>query len=297
MIPFRSSPLRGRGPVRRRVAKPNWGEGACARTPGAPSPAPTAARPLPRRGEGLTWQPILVLLAVLAASAAVALLARPGEVQLAAYTTSLAGRSSAQRHNSELALRRLVGAEIKPGETFSFNKRVGTFSRDEGYRRAPVSYNGQSIDSWGGGVCQTSTTLYNAALLGGMKIVERSRHRFMPSYVPPGRDAAVAFSAIDLKFKNPFPYPVRILGTMDGDRLTIGFYGSQSPKEKARIIQIVRQPLTPVTYSIGQESRRARVRNTGKEGFQVAVYRVVGNTRELISMDSYPAMGRVIEYR
>jgi vancomycin resistance protein VanW len=237
------------------------------------------------------------ILALLGAGLAVALLARPGEVCLGGYTTSLAGRTRSQRHNSALALDKLVGAVIKPGETFSFNKCVGSFSRDEGYRRAPVSYNGQLIDSWGGGVCQTSTTLYNAALLGGMDIVERNRHRFAPSYIPPGRDAAVAFSAIDLKFRNPHPYPVRILGVIEGDRLTIGIYGPEKLKEKPRIVEKVREPLEPTTYTIGHEGPRARVRNSGKEGFQVAVYRLVGNTRELISNDAYPSMGRVIEYR
>jgi vancomycin resistance protein VanW len=237
------------------------------------------------------------LIALLAVGFAVALLARPPEVCLGAYTTSLAGRSKSQRHNSDLALMKLVGVVIKPGETFSFNKCVGSFSRDEGYRRAPVSYNGQLIDSWGGGVCQTSTTLYNAALVSGMDVVERNRHRFAPSYIPPGRDAAVAFSAIDLKLKNPHKYPVRILGSIEGDRLTIGIYGPQKLSEKPRVVEIVREPLDPNTYEIGSHGPRARVRNSGKEGFQVAVYRLTGNSRELISNDSYPRMDRVVEYR
>lgn len=237
------------------------------------------------------------ILALLVVGFAVALLSHPAEVCIGGYTTSLAGRSKSQRHNSELALYKVRGALIQPGEIFSFNKRVGSFSRDEGYRRAPVSYNGQLIDSWGGGVCQTSTTLYNAALFSGMVIVERSRHRFAPSYVPPGRDAAVAFNAIDLKFKNPYPYPVHIEGTMEGDRLTLGIYGPQGLKEKPRIVEIVREPQSPTTYEIGEVGPRARVRNTGKGGFQVAVYRIVGNSREIISSDSYPRMDRVVEYR
>ncbi len=238
----------------------------------------------------------LAILSFLIAGLSVALLARPGEVCMGGYTTSLAGRSPSQRHNSLLALMKLTGAVVKPGQTFSFIKRVGTFSRDEGYRKAPVSYNGQLIDSWGGGVCQTSTTLYNAALLSGMEIVERNRHRFAPSYIPPGRDAAVAFNAIDLKFKNPHPYPVRIIGRIEGDRLTIGIYGPDKLRQKPRIVEIVRDPLEPATYTIGQEGPRARVRNTGKAGFQVSVFRIVGDSRELISCDSYPSMDRVVEY-
>lgn len=239
----------------------------------------------------------VLLVAVATIGGTLAVLSQPGEVCLAAYTTSLAGRNSSQRHNSYLALRKLVGVTVEPGKTFSFNKVVGTFSRDQGYRKAPVSYNGQLIDSWGGGVCQTSTTLYNAALLSGMKIVERSRHRFAPGYVPPGRDAAVAYTSIDLKFTNPHPYPVRILGQMRGDRLTLGIYGPEGLKEKPRIVEVVREPHNPATYTLGEVGPRARLRNSGKAGFQVLVYRLSGDTRELISSDSYPAMGRVIDYR
>jgi hypothetical protein len=78
---------------------------------------------------------------------------------------------------------------------------------------------------------------------------------------------------------------------IEGDRLTIGIYGPEKLKEKPRIVEKVREPLEPTTYTIGQEGPRARVRNSGKEGFQVAVYRLVGNTRELISNDVYPPMG------
>ncbi len=240
---------------------------------------------------------LLPLIATGAVVAATAFLSKPGEVCVGGYTTSLAGRSRSQRHNSQLSLDNLQGITLAPGETFSFNKVVGSFSRDEGYRRAPVSYNGQLIESWGGGVCQTSTTLYNAALLAGLKIVERNRHRFAPSYVPPGRDAAVAYSEIDLKLRNPYSFPVRILGEIKGDRLSLGFYAAQSLPNRPVIEGDVREAKTPDTYQIGKPHGFARVRNSGKTGFQVAVYRVIGNKKELISMDSYPGMSRVIEYR
>jgi len=90
---------------------------------------------------------LLALVALLAAGLSVALLAQPGEVCIGGYTTSVAARSRAQRHNAQLALDKLIGNVIQPGQTFSFDKCVGTFSRDAGYRRAPVSYNGQLIDS------------------------------------------------------------------------------------------------------------------------------------------------------
>lgn len=236
-------------------------------------------------------------IAILMIGGATAFLARPGEVCVGGFTTSLGGRTRAQRHNSELSLDRIQGVVIAPGETFSFNKVVGSFSRDEGYRKAPVSYNGQLIDSWGGGVCQTSTTLYNAALVSGLEIVERNRHRFAPSYVPPGRDAAVAYTAIDLKLKNPYDFPVRIKGEIKGDRLAIGFYGPHRLAATPSITSTVSGAKAPETYLIGNREGHARVRNSGKTAFQVTVYRQIGNRREVISMDSYPGMNRVIEFR
>ncbi len=228
---------------------------------------------------------------------AVALASVPREQRLSSFATSLFGRTASQRHNSKLALEHLLGVTVPPGETFSFNQRVGTFSRDEGYRKAPVSYNGQLIDDWGGGVCQTSTTLYNAALLAGMTIIERHRHRFAPSYISPGRDAAVAFSNIDLRFTNPYAFAVRIEGSVVGDSLKLEFVGSHPLPAKPEVVQDVTQISRPIEFRLGEAHGPTHVRNSGKQGCEVTVYRIIGDRRELISSDTYPAMNRVVQYR
>ena len=240
---------------------------------------------------------VLVATSVLVALAAgaAAMLAVPTESTVGGYATSLKGRSKGQRHNAGLALARLVGAKVAPGAIFSFNRRVGTFSRDQGYRRAPVSYNGQLVDDWGGGVCQTSTTLYNAALLAGMDILERSPHRFAPSYVPPGRDAAVAYPGVDLRFRNPYPYPVRIVGTMRGDRLNVAILGPEAPTVRPQVVSRVVEVDAPETFVLGPRKGRSRVRNSGKAGFAVDVVRIVGDRQEILSHDAYPAMNRVVQ--
>lgn len=227
---------------------------------------------------------------------ALALESVPQEHEIASYSTSLVGRTTSQRHNARLALDSLVGVEIPAGETFSFNRRVGTFSRDAGFRKAPVSYNGQLIDDWGGGVCQTSTTLYNAALLSGMEVFERHRHRFAPSYVPAGRDAAVAFSNIDLRFRNPHPFPVRVEGSIKHGRLTVRLVGAGKPASTPRLVSEVENVRNPSTFELGSREGALRVRNTGKKGCDVAVYRLwPEGKRELISHDTYPVMARVVE--
>ncbi|MCB8932754.1 MAG: VanW family protein [Fimbriimonadaceae bacterium] len=237
-----------------------------------------------------------VVVAAITVAALVQLLATPPPRRLiAAYFTSLDGRTGSQRHNAHLALEQLNGTVLAPGAEFSFNQVVGSLSRDQGFRRAPVSYNGTLIDDWGGGVCQTSTTLYNAAMLAGLELVERHPHRFAPSYVPAGRDAAVAFSSVDLRFRNPFPFAVRLSGRIDGDRLLIEVWGKKMPKGRPQIVQEVHGVQTPGTLVL--EGPSPRVRNTGKAGSEVATYRVTGDRRELLSLDSYPVMDRVVERR
>lgn len=240
-----------------------------------------------------------VILLAAGVAFAVSLLIQPAEgTRLSSYTTSLDGRTRGQRHNARLALRRLDGVTIAPGETFSFNGTVGTWSRDAGYVRAPVSYNGQLITSWGGGVCQTSTTLYNAALLGGMEITERHRHRFAPSYVPPGRDAAVAYSNIDLAFRNPHPWPVQIDARIANGRLLIELYGDGAPTESAAIVQQVSDAIPPAQITHRSDTQRGRLLNPGKAGYSVTTWRILrspeGERKQLVSEDVYPAMARVI---
>jgi vancomycin resistance protein YoaR len=241
---------------------------------------------------------VWVLLPVAAFGVAGAgLRALPHDRIVAAYATTLEGRTGSQRHNARLAMEKLNGARIAPGEVFSFNQRVGTFSRDRGYRKAPVSYNGQLIDDWGGGVCQTSTTLYNAALLAGMQVVERHRHQFQPTYVPPGRDAAVAFSNIDLRLHNPHPFPLRVQATIVSGMLRVELIAARELGEKPQVFSQILNSDSPSTFTIDRAGDRKRVRNSGKRGWEVAVFRVTGNKKEMISKDSYPVMHRILETR
>jgi len=221
----------------------------------------------------------------------------PTERAISGYATPLGGRSFSQRHNALLALRAIDGTVIEPGGLFSFNGKVGSYSRDQGFRKAPVSYNGQLIDDWGGGVCQTSTTLYNAALMGGLTILERTHHRFCPSYVPPGRDAAVAYPSVDLKLRNPYPFPLRIRARIDLDQVRVDLLASHPLPEDVKIDTRLSHRTTPATFFLGRNSHVRRVRNSGKAGYDTEVFRTIGTHEELISSDSYPVMNRVIEFR
>ncbi len=218
------------------------------------------------------------------------------ERSLAGYTTPIEGRKENQSHNAALCVKHLEGTVIGPGETFSFNATVGSWSRDKGYRRAPVSFGGMLVDSWGGGVCQTSTTLYNAALLAGLDVTERHPHHYAPSYVSPGRDAAVAFPNVDLKIRNPYDFAVKIVGRVTPQGVTLEILGDGEQTNGFRIEQTIADYAPPQQFTIGA-GKYGRVRNPGHAGFSVETYRVIGGTRTLLSSDEYPVMNRIVEYR
>jgi vancomycin resistance protein VanW len=240
------------------------------------------------------------------AAAATALIGAAGfrprerEQVLSRFVTSLRDRTPNQSHNVALATRTISGRWLAPGETFSFNRSVGSWSSDTGYRHAPVSYDGELVPSWGGGVCQASTTLYNAALLAGLTVVERHRHRWVPRYVPPGRDAAVAYSNIDLKIRNDHPWPVRLEGEVRGDLVEFRIVGRGNPESRWEIrqkVDAVREP--QVILQGAAPGGSGRVRNPGRAGARVRTTRVelrggAEVRRELLTDDSYPAMNRLL---
>ncbi len=223
---------------------------------------------------------------------------------VAAYRTGTSGRSSAQAHNLRLAVRGLDGRVIPAGGEFSFNRAVGSWSADRGYVKAPVSYNGELIPSWGGGVCQASTTLYNAALLSGMEIVERHRHQFPARYAPPGQDAAVAQYNIDLRFRNPYPWPVKIEAEVAGDQVVCRVLAQGKTGKTFSVEREVRKVIEPtevVRTGRNSSGRRWHVVNHGAPGLRVAVYRRVTengrSSRSLVSQDTYPPVNRLVESR
>jgi len=219
--------------------------------------------------------PLLVVLSVASAGAAAGRDAFP--VVLASYSTEYpaSGASNVGRAwNIALATRRLDGVEIAPGETLSFNDRVGPRGLGEGFRRAPELLDGDRVEGIGGGVCQVASTLYAAALDAGLTIAARAPHSRAATYAPPGRDATVSFeSAIDLKLRNDLPFPVRLAARSSAGRLTFEVRAPQSPGR---------------TVSVAFERRRA----PADAGLRVVTVRTVALadgavTREVVARDTY----------
>lgn len=242
----------------------------------------------------------LVVLAVLVTGVGAAVALPPRDRVLGSYSTSLDGRTPGQRANALRAARAADGTVIPSGRGFSFNHCVGSWSPDRGYVRAPVSYDGDLMVDWGGGVCQTSSTLYNAALIAGLEIVERHRHTCAIQYVPPGRDAAVAQYAVDLRLRNPYPWPVRLRARLSDDRLGFEVLG----RERGPMAAVESQPLAvlpPVDVRLGDDQRPTGLSGSthGRPGLRVAVYRLAlrgphAGSRELVSQDTYPPANRLV---
>ena len=243
----------------------------------------------------------LLILILLVAGAIAALWLPNQERVMGSYVTSLQGRTKGQRINGERAARALDGVVIAPGHTFSFNKTVGSWTPDRGYVLAPVSYDGELIVDWGGGVCQTSSTLYNAALTAGLVVKQRHRHNWVPKYVPPGRDAAVAQYTTDLCLRNPYAHPVRLHAVIREDSIGFEILGNlNGPVASVDCTPSATvQPISVTKHDDRLTGGQRRVITRGRPGIRVAVYRTYlhgarTGQRELISQDSYPAMNQVI---
>ena len=129
---------------------------------------------------------------------------------LSDFSTKYAASNRNRTTNLILAANKINGTVLMPGETFSYNKIVGARTIQAGYKEAPIYVEGKVENGLGGGICQITTTLYNAVLYANLEVLERSNHQFVPSYAGASRDATVVYGAIDFKFKNNREYPIKI---------------------------------------------------------------------------------------
>ncbi len=146
----------------------------------------------------------------------------PVYTEISSYKTTIYDKEKNRIHNINLASDKLDGAIVKAGEEFSFNKTIGPMGANQGYKKATgFNGNGKKIKIYAGGMCQLSSTLYNAAMDSGFKITERHAHSRRVYYVPKNKDATVSYGGADLKFKNTTDTDIRISSTTDGHTVTI----------------------------------------------------------------------------
>ena len=220
------------------------------------------------------------------------------------FTTRYDASNKNRSNNIYLASEKINGTIIMPGETFSYNQVVGKRTIDAGYKEAGAYAGGKVIQEIGGGICQVSSTLYNAVLYADLEIVERSNHYFETSYVTAGRDATVSWGTVDLKFKNNRTYPIKIEAVAKNGINKISILGIKEEKEYEIVIQskvtsIIEQEIKYENdYSIpyGEEE----VEQQGHNGCTSKTYiikKLNGATvsTEEITSDYYHALDKIIK--
>lgn len=151
--------------------------------------------------------------------------------RLSIYTTRYDSSNVDRSTNLMIACQKINGKVILPGETFSYNKALGERTAKAGYRNGKIYAGGEVVDGLGGGICQISSTLYNAVLEGNLEVLERRNHQFTTAYIPVGRDATVVYGVTDFRFKNTRKYPVRISASARNGIATVAIYGIKEAEE------------------------------------------------------------------
>ncbi len=221
----------------------------------------------------------------------------------ARFSTSYATSQEGRKHNVALAAQSVSGVRLNNGQTFSFNGVVGARTEQNGYRSAKIIEGGKFVDGVGGGVCQVSTTLYNAALLAGLTVTEQHPHSLAVGYVEPSFDAMVSSGSSDLKFVNDTGGPVFLRMTADGSTLTAEVYGLKSTvavqRKSVTVQKIEPPPRTEVEDDTGEvESGQIKVLQHAKSGIVSEGYLLLtenGITRQVrLRKDKYAPCAEIV---
>lgn len=223
--------------------------------------------------------------------------------KISAYSTRYDGGDKDRSTNLEIACKKIDEKIVLPGETFSYNKTLGARTTKAGYKTAKVYENGAVVDGIGGGICQISSTLYNAVLKANMQTVERRNHQFITSYVPEGRDATVAYGVTDFKFKNTRKYAIKIKATASNGVATISIYGIKENPEYNITFETKTISTIPVTEKYIEDNTIAEgteeIKQKGANGCVTETYIIKSLngqvvSKDLLSKDTYSAMQRII---
>ena len=160
------------------------------------------------------------------------------------FYTSYPSSSDERKENIKLAAESLNKVFVDVNKEFSFNDTVGVRSEERGYKKSKIIVNGKFVDGLGGGVCQVSTTLYNAVLLAGLKVTEYHPHTLPVSYIAPSFDAMVNYNSADLKFVNDTGSPIYIISKADDSQIQIEIYGEKMENK------LVRQSIVTKTLEV-----------------------------------------------
>jgi vancomycin resistance protein YoaR len=208
---------------------------------------------------------------------------------MAEFSTKFPAYQTSRNTNIRLASGKLDGHILLPGEQLSFNGTVGRRTVKDGYKVAPVLVNGRHDTGIGGGICQVSTTFYNASLLADLKIVKRNNHSIPSAYVAVGRDATVDYGTLDFVIENNQPGPIAVVSTFEKGKITFRILGTKVQSKSVKITTANHSVWgngvrTVVDRSIPAGSRR--VIEKGSAGHAITTYRVVYENGKEVRRDT-----------
>ena len=223
---------------------------------------------------------------------------------LSQFSTSFTSSGYNRSNNIILSSAKLNGLVLMPGEEFSYNQAVGQRTRAAGFREAGAYSNGKVVQEVGGGICQVSSTLYNAVLYANLEIVERTNHYFNPGYVKAGLDATVSWGGPDFRFKNNRNYPIRIVTDTSGKKLKVYIYGLKTDDDCTVVLDPRYISSVPYKTTYQKDPSLAtgetRVISSGSNGCKTATYKYVYDkngtliSSECISRDTYSPHNKVV---
>ncbi|WP_151733794.1 VanW family protein ['Paenibacillus yunnanensis' Narsing Rao et al. 2020] len=224
------------------------------------------------------------------------------ERRIAQFSTSLGTSGPGRTYNVEAAAKAVDGTVLPPGAVFDYGKAIEKAQAEYGFREAPVIVNGRLQPGTGGGICQVSSTLYNAALHAGLEIVERRNHSVPVNYLPKGRDATFAQGYINFRFRNNTGKVLVIKTVVQGRSLTIKLFGTFPRNVTYHVESRTVEVLPPTDRYVSDPSLPkggTRVLQAGKTGYIVETYItkfVDGKAveKKQLSRDVYHAQKRVI---
>ena len=209
--------------------------------------------------------------------------------ELGSFSTDAGGGE--RWKNLKNGVEKLNGTVVMPGEQISVHDVTAPYDEEHGYVQAGSYENGQVVDTYGGGICQVSTTLYNAVLFSELKVVKRYPHSMLVAYVPPSRDAAIAGDTKDFVFENNYDTPIYIYGEIDADnQLSFTIYGKET-RDKTRKIEFESEVVSTeepgVKYKADAERALGDMEVTGSAhtGKEVKLWKIVYENGKQISKD------------
>ncbi len=216
------------------------------------------------------------------------------------YSSSGAGRSKNVENGASL----INGSVVYPGDTFSVYEAVSPFDAEHGYELAGSYENGTTVETYGGGICQVSTTLYNAVIRAELEISERFNHSMIVSYVDPSADAAIAGTYKDLKFKNNTDAPIYIEGYTEGRELYFNVFGEETRPANREVSFVsetlsTTEPGTQYQASSGHAIGYISQKQSSHTGYTAQLWKVVTvdgveKSREIFNKSTYKASPRIV---